>query len=292
MSGGVLPGGYFDAEGRLHRDFDLTVLTGREEESLTRAHHPRPAELVTEVLSRCVRRIGSISPVPSEVARDLLVADRLYLMLQLRRATFGDRVRANLICPWPGCGKRVSLDFAISDVPVEAPPQPGPVHTMTLSAAADGDGRDVAFRLPTGADQEELSDLLDDNEGVALTALLTRCVQRIGQDDDPAEESVAGLSALARSEIEECMRRAAPNVAQTMDARCTECGRGFTAPLDVQRFFLGELRNDGTRLYQEVHYLAYHYHWAERDIMAMTRDKRHTYIDVLAEAIGALNDGP
>jgi hypothetical protein len=39
-----------------------------------------------------------------------------------------------------------------------------------------------------------------------------------------------------------------------------------------------------------VHYLAYHYHWAESEIMEMTRDKRRTYIDVLAEAIGALND--
>jgi len=181
MAGGVLPGGYFDAAGRLHRDFDLAVLTGREEELLTQAHHPRPTALVTEVLSRCLRRLGDISPVPSSVARDLLVGDRLYLMLQLRRATFGDRVRADLACPWPGCGERVSLDFAISGVPVEAPPQPGPVHVMTLSAAAAGcDDRQVAFRLPTGADQEELSELVDDNEGMALTALLVRCVRRIG----------------------------------------------------------------------------------------------------------------
>ena len=291
MSDGVLPGGYYDTAGRLHRDFDLAVLTGREEELLTQAHHPRPAALVTEVLSRSVRRLGDISPVPPAVTRDLLVGDRQYLMLQLRRTTFGDRVEANLACPWPGCGQRVSLDFAISDIPVEVPPQPGPVHVMTLSAtAAGGEGREVAFRLPTGADQEELSDLLDGNEGAALTALLARCVRRIGMDDNPGQESIAGLPALARAEIEEGMRQVAPSVAQTMDATCTECGRAFTAPFDVQRFFLGELRSDA-RLYQEVHYLAYHYHWAESEIMAMTRDKRQRYIDVLADAIGALNDG-
>lgn len=288
MSGGVLPGGWFDAEGRLHRDFDLAVLTGREEELLSQAHHPRPAALVTEVLSRCVRRIGRISPVPPEVARGLLIADRLYLLLRLRRETFGERVRATLACPWPGCGERVSLDFAISDVAVEAPPQPGPVHTMTLSGA---DGREVAFRLPTGADQEELSELLEENEAVALTALLARCVRRIGADEHPDTASIAGLPARARAEIEERMRQVAPSVAQTMDAVCSGCGRAFTAPFDVQRFFLGELRTDGTRLYQEVHYLAYHYHWAEGEIMAMTRDRRQTYIDVLADAIGALNDG-
>jgi hypothetical protein len=289
--GGVLPGGYFDAAGRLHRDFDLAFLTGREEELLTQASHPRPATLVTEVLSRSVRRLGDISPVTLEVARNLLVGDRLYLLLQLRRATFGDQVRANLACPWRGCGERVALDFAISAIPVEAPPQPGPVHAMTLSAAAAADaGREITFRLPTGADQEELSGLLDDNEGRALTALLGRCLRRIGLDENPGEEAVAGLSALARAEIEERMRQVAPGVAQTMDARCAACGRAFTAPFDIQRFFLGELRSDA-RLYEEVHYLAYHYHWAEGEIMAMTRDKRHRYIDVLADAIGALNDG-
>ena len=292
MPGGLLPGGYVDAGGRLQREFELAVLTGREEELLAQARHPRPAALVTEVLSRCVRRLGDIEPVPSQVARDLLVGDRLYLMLQLRRATFGDRVRATLVCPWPDCGERVSLDFAISDVPVEVRPQAGPLHTMTLSVAATGrDGCDVVFRLPTGADQEELAELVDDNEGAALTALLARCVRRLGSSEHPDEDDVAALPALARAEIEERMRQVAPGVAQTMDARCPECGRTFTAPFDVQRFFLGELRTDGRLLYQEVHYLAYHYHWAENDIMAMARDKRHTYIEVLADAIGALNDG-
>jgi hypothetical protein len=292
VSGGLLPGGYLDAGGRLHRDFELGALTGREEELLTQARHPRPAELVTEVLSRCVRRLGGISPVPPEVARKLLVADRLYLLLQLRRATFGDRVRATLICPWPGCGERVSLDFAISDVPVEVRPQQEPRHTMTLSAAAaDHAGCTVEFRLPVGADQEELAELLEVNEGAALTALLRRCIQRIAADADPGEATIADLPASARAEIEERMRQVAPNVGQTMDARCTECGRAFSAPFDVQRFFLGELRADGALLYEEVHYLAYHYHWAESEIMGMARDRRHTYISVLADAIGALNDG-
>jgi hypothetical protein len=286
-----LPGGYVDAGGRLHRDFDLAVLTGREEELLAEVRHPRPAALVTEVLSRCVHRLGDIQPVPPEVTRDLLVADRLHLMLQLRRATFGDRVGATLVCPWPGCGERVSMDFAISDVPVEARPQTGRVHTMTLSSAAAGrDDCEVAFRLPTGADQEELARLLDANEGAALTALLARCVLRLGADY-PGMETIAALPTLARAEIEERMRQVAPSVAQTMDARCPECDRAFTVPFDIQRFFLGELRTDGARLYQEVHYLAFHYHWAESEIMTMAREKRHAYIEVLAEAIGALNDG-
>lgn len=292
---GVLPGGYWDTTGRLHREFELATLTGREEELLAQARQPQTATLVTEVLSRCVRRLGEISPVPPEVARQLLVADRHYLLLQLRRATFGDQVRANLICPWPDCGQRVSIDFSIAAVPVAEAVHRAPVHTMTLSVAAldggDAAGTEVSFRLPNGADQEELCERLAHNEAQALTLLLARCVRRIGLHDPPDAHQVAALSALARSEIEERMQQLAPKVEQTMEATCAECGRTFTAPFDIQRFFLGELRTDGELLYQEVHYLAYHYHWSEREIMEMTRDKRRRYIDVLADAIEVLNSG-
>lgn len=293
----MLPGGYWDTTGQLHREFELSALTGGEEELLAQAGRSQSATLVTEVLSRCVRRLGRISPVPPDVTRRLLVADRQFLLLQLRRVTFGDSVHADLICPWPDCGAQVSVDFPVSGVPVEEPPYRAPLHTMTLSDAAVADGTDlggdgeVCFRLPDGTDQEELSDLLAHNEADALTALLCRCVQRLGPCRPPEREQVSGLSALARAEIEERMRQLAPAVEQSMAAVCVGCGRTFVAPFDVQRFLLGELRTDSQLLYQEVHYLAFHYHWSEQEIMSLTRDKRWTYIDVLADSIGALNGG-
>jgi hypothetical protein len=284
---GMLPGGYWDSAAKLHREFVLTALTGREEELLARARPPQTATLVTEVLSRCLVRLGTLSPVPPDVVRQLLVADRQYLMLKLRQQTFGDLVRASLICPWPDCGERVSIGFPISAVPVEEEQERAPSHRMTLSA----DGTEVAFRLPTGADQEELSAHLAVNEAEALTTLLSRCVLRIGPAGPPDEDQVAALPASARLEIEDRMRLVAPKVEQSLEAVCSECGRTFAAPFDIHRFFFGELRTDATALYQEVHYLAYHYHWSESEIMAMTRDKRHTYIDVLANAIEVLNSG-
>src|SRR5262249_34856104 len=159
------------------------------------------------------------------------------------------------------CGTQVSVDFAVSDVPVTEPPYRAPLHTMTLTAealAADpelgGDG-DVTFRLPDGSDQEELSPLLAQNEAEALTQLLCRCVQRVGPYRPPDREQISTLSALARAEIEEQMRQVAPKVEQSMAATCVGCGRTFLVPFDVQRFLLGELRTEGQLLYQEVHYL-------------------------------------
>jgi hypothetical protein len=281
---GTLPGGFWDADGTLHRHYELAPLTGREEELLVQAGQRPAAGLVSELLARGVSTLGGISTVDEQVTQQLLVGDRQFLLLRLRQATFGDHVRAEVICPWADCGQRVTLAFTLSDVPVLESLDKGPLYSMQLSAEATSD-RDprVTFRLPTGADQEMAAGWLPVNEAHALTVLLERCVE-----DGP--DRVPGLSPLARAEIEEHMRHVAPGVEQVVEAGCAECGRMFLVPFDVQRFFFGELRTDRDLLYRQVHYLAYHYHWSEHDIMSMPRDKRSTYLDILADEIDRLND--
>ena len=290
----ILPGGYFDAQGTLHRDFELAALSGRDEEHLIQSNRLETASLVTAILSRCVRHIGNIHPVSEAVARQLLVADRQYLLLKLRVATFGNQVHANLFCPWTDCGKRISFDFNIEDVPIKESVDKGPFYQMFLSPAAIGQSeaaeREISFRLPNGADQELISPLLKENEAKALTFLLARCIQRIGQIEVNGESEISILSPLARKEIETEMERLAPKVELDMEMSCPECGKIFVAPFDIHHFFFGELRTGVDMLYREVHYLAYHYHWSEREIMDMTVEKRRKYIEVLADEIEKLNE--
>ena len=292
---GLLLGGYWDSQGVLHREFELAMLTGREEELLAQGRRTEAASLVTAVLSRGVRRLGTISPVTEDIVRDFLVADRQYLLLKLRQFTFGDVVRASVFCPCPDCGRRVSLEFAIDDVPVEEARERAPQFTLTLSRDAlgeeDASEREVHFRLPNGADQEVVSPLLEENEAAALSLLLRRAIRRIGSVATTDTDSLSTLSSLARAEIEAEMERVAPRVELTMDTACAECGRGFAVPFDLHRLFFGELRTDSDLLYREVHYLAYHYHWGEGEIMAMPRDKRQKYVALLADEIDRLNDG-
>jgi hypothetical protein len=288
----VLPGGLVDDAGAVHDEVDLRGLSGREEEML--AGGGASAALVTAVLSRCVQRIGSVDSVDADVARRLLVADRQFVLLKLREATFGDAVQGSVPCPWPDCGRRVAVSFSTRDVPVAASTDKGPEYTVVLTEEAmpkaDEVARTVAFRLPTGADQETLSPLVEENEAGALAALLARCLLRVGGAEEVADAAVARLTPRARQEIEQRMLVVAPQVDVVMEAVCAECGREFSAPFDVQRFFFGELRVTSDLLYREVHYLAYHYHWSEREIMEMPRDQRSRYIAVLADEIERLNE--
>lgn len=289
----TLPGGWVDPSGDVHREVVLSPLTGREEAILAgRSGHP--AARVTEVLGRCIRRIGSLEPVPESVVRDLLVADRDFLLLKLREATFGSRIQGTLPCPWPDCGQKVDVDFTVADIPVVPSAVRGRTHTMVLSpeAAYPGEGtpsRDVAFRLPNGADQELLGPGLAENESLVLEELLARCISRIGSTEISSRSAIEELSPLARMEIEREMFRLAPRIELDMDVACPECGREFTAPFDVQDFFFGELRTSRDLLYREVHYLAFHYHWSEKEIMEMPKGDRRNYIEILAEEIERLN---
>jgi hypothetical protein len=292
---GELPGGYWDDAGTVHRDYELSLLSGGEEELLTVAG-AQPAQQVTAVLARCLRRLGTLGELGAPVAARLLVADRQYLLLHLRQAAFGDRVHAELICPWPDCGRRVSVDVSLAEVPVTALTAGAPPYTLTLSEAAAPDTapaeREVAFRLPAGTDQAAIGPLLADNEAAALSALLDRCVQRIGTEAPPGPDTLGALTPLARAEIEAAMGEVAPHVEDVMETDCAECHRTVIVPFDLQRIFFGDLRTDRELLYREVHYLAFHYHWSEPEIMAMARDKRRAYIDVLAGEIDRLNHEP
>lgn len=290
-----LPGGYWDDNGLLHRDVELTQLSGREEEMLSCMSNAAPAALVSQILSQCVLRIGAIEPVTPHTAGRLLVADRQYLLLKLREVTFGDRIEGTLACPWHDCGAKVDIDFSTTQIPIKECKELAPTYRMELSPEAaleDAAGtlhRVIRFRLPIGEDQEALGSVLTKNPAWALTQLFERCIEGTETTWEDASDLVARLSPRARMEIEQAMEAHAPQVELEMDLSCPECGRGFTAPFDLQDFFFGELQTTRDLLYRQVHYLAYHYHWSEREILEMPREKRLAYIDILADEIEALN---
>jgi hypothetical protein len=292
-----LPGGYVDDDGVLHREVELAPLSGREEELLAEQRPAGNTTLVTVILSRCVRRLGTISPIPAALVRRLLVADRQYLLLKLREITLGAQVQATICCPWADCHKKIDIDFSLQDIPVWESQEKGPTYTMELSPEAayrDEPGqvyRAVTFRLPNGEDQEAVARLVADDAARAFAILLARCIQRVGPWEPPGDAQIRRLSPLAQQEISRQMEAGSPKVELTMEGQCRECGRDFAVPFEPQEFFFNELRASHDLLYREVHYLAYHYHWSEQEILAMPRDKRRRYIEVLADELEKLNHG-
>jgi hypothetical protein len=293
-----LPAGYLGEDGTLHTEAQLALLTGRDEEFLT----SMPEDIclstaVTALLGRCLKRVGTIEHVDEELARDLLVCDRNYLVLKLREMTFGARVDAVLRCL--ACARPMDVTFSLDDIEVESRPLPARFFRAELSPAAafrDGEGiehREVEFRLPTGADQEAAACVYHEDEGEhsAHELILARLVRRVGggEEFEESEESDVSFAALlndaARSEVESRMSQVSPAAEIELDGECPECREQFETSFDLTAFFAAEMQNNLRSLERAVHLLAFHYHWSEGEILSLTRRKRQRYIELVEEEL-------
>src|SRR5215470_12015761 len=93
----------------------LRPVTGYEEEFLLREGRMLPAAArVTQLLTRCLERLGPVEPVGAEMVRTLNVGDREALLLHLRCLTLGGHVSCVLACPT--CGQKMDLDLEIQEL--------------------------------------------------------------------------------------------------------------------------------------------------------------------------------
>src|SRR6266849_3386159 len=92
-----LPIGYADGNG-IHRRATIRKLRGTDEmlfydEGLT------GAELVTQLLHRCLAGLDGVNVIEPALVSRFYSADRNYLLYELRRITFGDELRTSYTCP-------------------------------------------------------------------------------------------------------------------------------------------------------------------------------------------------
>jgi hypothetical protein len=269
----TLPSGYIDQDGILHRELELLPLTGRHEEFLHGLATDTPSsKVITGLLGRCIGRLGSLAAMTETVARDMLVADREYAVMRLFELTCGDTLPAILHCPGDDCRAPMEVMLSVADMATDQRPIAARYFQRRLSSEPF---REIQFRLPTGADQEALAGMEDENRAVSM--LLARCT---GLD----ESEIEVLTEPERHEIEADMEQFAPRDME-VEATCPDCGRTFSGQADWPIYCLSQLISQSADLEREVHLLAWHYHWSEADVLALPRAKRRRYIDLIEEEL-------
>jgi hypothetical protein len=287
----VLPGGVLDAAGTVHPTVRISELTGRDEEVLSERRYDTGAAQVTDLLAQVIQRVEGLErAVDRDLAADMLVGDRDYVVLRLRQITNGDEVHEVLRCPNPGCAQQVDVDFLISEFPVRRAEHVAARYDLTLSRPVTVGGEHAThcvLRLPTGRDQEAVLRLGEVNPARANTALLGRLLLRIGRVDRIDEDLVRDLPLTTRQEMLDFIRRTAPGPILDVDIQCPYCSTDISYPFDLSSFFFSEWSMRLDVLYRQVHHLALHYHWSETEILGMTRAKRERYLALLAQHLEA-----
>lgn len=281
----TLPAGLTVGELR-HQTAVLRPLTGREELLLaTTVTGVCTAERVTALLSRCLDRLGP-NPVGPDQVRALTVGDREVLLLHLRSATIGDRIDCLLTCPDPMCGERIDVELRTKDL-LLAPYVDAPSWREESFPAGPGKLR-VRFRLPTGADQEAVAALADTDAEAAAAALLRRCLDRI---EDDTGEPVAELAGETGAEVAARMAELDPQAEIRLRLECPACKAPIEVLFDTASFFFSEMAASEERLFEEIHTLAWYYHWGEDEILNLTARKRRRYLDLIAASLNKAIEG-
>lgn len=227
---------------------------------------PGPA-LATQMLTRCVAGLGP-GAVDKQVIGSLTVGDREALLWHLRRLTVGDRLDATVDCA--GCGQKASVELSVTEL------LRAPYENWAATYLETICGRQVEFRLPVGQDQERLAASGWPSIASAVEELVAACV--IAVDGElPSRDDRRAITA----ELSERLEALDPQAETLLDTVCPACGGAVTAILDAVGFFAEEIARRGRHLFAEIHTLASVYHWSERDILAMTADRRRVYLDLI-----------
>jgi hypothetical protein len=264
-----VPGGVWRG-GELVRELRARALTGHDEEWLLDHADRRPVEVTTDLLVRCLANEDG-APLTAEEVDGLTVGDREALLWHLRRGASGDRIDVIVECG--ACGEKLDVPMTVSVLLAAPYDEQQPAFTDAI------DGASVTYRLPTGADQRATLDLEPE---AAVAVLLERCVSSIdGGDPDPT------VLATRADAIADAMAARDPQAETTLEATCLGCGAQVVALLDAFVFLREETVQRARVLFDEVHTLAWHYHWGEADILAMTAPRRQRYLDRIAQVYEA-----
>jgi len=253
-------------EGQCRCDAILRPLDGWLEERVSEAMVGRgnlPA-VVSEVLSAVVLSIGGEAVVPEQVA-SLAMADRQWLMLNLSYILQGGGYWLKGCCDV--CEQPFDLYLNPKQLPVKAAGEGFPFAEVIL-----GESR-LRLRLPNGADQERITGL---DEEEAVVQLLSACLLSINEGPVPTGY-VNELNADALQKIEEVLDEVSPHIGTVLATACPECKR--PQQMEINPYWLNTTRHEA--LFQEVHALASEYHWSEREIFSLSRERRRLYLKLI-----------
>jgi phage FluMu protein Com len=239
-----LPVGLLDqAQGRTAT---LRKMTGNDEAILADPKlRNNAARLITNLLSSCLTSLGGAQPVDVKTTRALTSADRNFLLLELRKLTFGTELECSYKCPRCNHLNRVSEN--LDEIEIRRP-ECAVANEITIKLedgyreAETAWHHELSFVWPTGEDEEAAASRREVNASRQRDALLARCLRRVGSMD-PRKVSAAGIRVLAelsmadRRRIQRTLDEHAPGPDLTRTISCEACSEDFRTMLDMTHFF-------------------------------------------------------
>lgn len=165
-------------DGAIHRDAEVVPMTGLTRKAIAREDiRSSPHKITSVMILQCLRRIGSITNLGGKVLDEMLVGDRDFLMLEIRRVSMGNDINATVECE--KCKNKIDVKFSIDELEV-VKLKDGDYEMkdgVRVFRITNADPRiDVLCRFPNGADQQIMAPILSKNPVEAMFKLYACCV--------------------------------------------------------------------------------------------------------------------
>jgi hypothetical protein len=208
-------------------------------------------------VARALLLLGAARPELGEDERLALpLPTRDAALLELRIALHGPRLPGCVDCP--RCGE--TLEFELDGEQLRQAACAGPRDEIAVAG--------LRFRLPNSGDL--LAAAAAGGEDDAALVLMRRCCLAA-----PAGHS---WSPATLAEVEERMEQQAVSVELQLRLQCQVCAHAWGSVLDIAAWLWEESEQHVRALLDEVDRLAAAYHWAERDILALSPARRRAYL--------------
>lgn len=272
---GQLPYGVTTPEGDRYRNARVGALTGAGE--LESADETHPFRAVVEVLRHSLQTLGPYTKeeLTTGLLTQLLPVDLDYLAIQLLRATYGDVQFLTLRCPHADCDAKIDVQPDLSDVRAESLPD------ALVADTPLPDGREIRLRLPVVADRIACFDLPDRRDRELVLRCTVDSAERLTREEVNALDD-ALLARLAKELLER-----SPRLDLSAELQCIECDRPFRFVYEPVPQLLSAMDASRPRVFAEIHQIAWHYHWSLSDILALSRSRRHAFLELIAAELDA-----
>jgi hypothetical protein len=217
-----------------------------------------------------------------DILKKMTIGDRVYMILYLRKLTFGDTFQIDIPCD--SCRNLMSIDLSIDTIINNSLVTQNKVYCEYVSnIQTDNDffykckisNSEVIIRLLNGLDQENIS-LNNINE----TELLGSCIVNL---DLIGHEKL--LDEDFRSKINSAFSALDPLSDILLTIVCPSCNNIFKIPFIIEDFIFKEIKSRFNNLEIDIHWLALNYHWTESNILSLPIPKRKRYLQLVRNTL-------
>lgn len=219
----------------------LRGLKGKEVKALSDRAALKKGTFFDKILSACTVEV--VAPGPYSTAEDgalnwgdVLIGDRMYTLIQIRIATFGEQFLFKSQCG--SCNAKSEYEIDLNDLEVQ---RLAPVDLKAfvdgnrLSTKVPGSGAAVLFRLPTGNDERRAVLNREKDKAIPLQTLVSQIISIEGVQD-----VAKYLDELALSDVVALLKQLQTRdcgVETEIELECPECEAKRDIELPLGRAF-------------------------------------------------------